>query len=245
MASSHEEGGAEQKVVGEKVPLTTATVEKGAKLLQSLTPVKQFQQHVCTWAMYSHDMNRKIETHHYAARLNEDLLQCAVFDSDQDDARLIGVEYIISDRLFLALPEEEQKLWHSHLYEIEQGLWVNPGVPEVMQKMELKKLAKTYGKFWCTWQVDRGDKIPMGPPALMMSPQEVPPGQIPEEMVHNRDAKYNITSMQLAQNRADIAGSEVMHTMADYWKKTGKGFVVGYKEVDIALGAGSPLKNLS
>jgi hypothetical protein len=33
---------------------------------------------------------------------------------------------------------------------------VNPGVPEVMQKQELKKLAKTYGKFWCTWQFDHG-----------------------------------------------------------------------------------------
>jgi len=31
-----------------------------------------------------------------------------------------------------------------------------PRVPEVMQKQELKKLAKTYGKFWCTWQFDRG-----------------------------------------------------------------------------------------
>lgn len=33
---------------------------------------------------------------------------------------------------------------------------MNPGVPEVVQKQELKSLAKTYGKFWCTWQFDRG-----------------------------------------------------------------------------------------
>jgi hypothetical protein len=47
-------------------------------------------QHVCTWALFSHDMSRKIETHHYAARLNEDFLQCAVYDSDESNARLIG-----------------------------------------------------------------------------------------------------------------------------------------------------------
>ena len=29
-------------------------------------------------------------------------------------ARLIGVEYIISERLFKALPEEEKRFWHSH-----------------------------------------------------------------------------------------------------------------------------------
>lgn len=47
-------------------------------------------QHVCTWAVFSDDMGRKIETHHYPARLNEDFLQCAVYDSDQSNARLIG-----------------------------------------------------------------------------------------------------------------------------------------------------------
>jgi hypothetical protein len=52
-------------------------------------------QHVCTWAIFSHDMKRKIETHHYAARLNEDVLQCLVYDSDETDARLIGMHALI------------------------------------------------------------------------------------------------------------------------------------------------------
>lgn len=29
-------------------------------------------------------------------------------------ARLIGIEYIITERLFRELPEEEKKYWHSH-----------------------------------------------------------------------------------------------------------------------------------
>lgn len=37
------------------------------------------------------------------------------------------------------------------------GLWVNPRMPEAIQKSELNDLAQTYGKFWCTWQVDRGN----------------------------------------------------------------------------------------
>jgi hypothetical protein len=40
-------------------------------------------------------MKRKIETHHYAARLNEDVLQCLVYDSDETDARLIGMHALI------------------------------------------------------------------------------------------------------------------------------------------------------
>lgn len=68
----------------------------------------------------------------------------------------VGVEYIVSDKIFESLPPDEQKLWHSHAYEIKAGLWVNPRIPEMIGQPELQNLAKTYGKFWCTWQVDRG-----------------------------------------------------------------------------------------
>jgi len=93
-------------------------IEKGAEIMQPLKPVKQLSQHVCTFAIYSHDMHRQIETHHFIHRLNEDFCQCAVYESDDPSARLIGVEYIISQRLFDALPPDEQKLWHSHFYEV-------------------------------------------------------------------------------------------------------------------------------
>ena len=33
----------------------------------------------------------------------------------------------------------------------------------------MKDFATTYGKTWHTWQVDRGDKVPLGPPQLMMA----------------------------------------------------------------------------
>lgn len=73
-------------------PMTAAqhVLDKGAQILQSLKPVKQMNQHVCTFAIYSHDMTRQIETHHFITRVNQDFLQCAVYDSDQPNARLIG-----------------------------------------------------------------------------------------------------------------------------------------------------------
>lgn len=70
--------------------------------------------------------------------------------------RCAGVEYIVSDKIFEDLPPDEQKLWHSHAYEIKSGLWVNPRVPEFVGKHDLDNFAKTYGKFWCTWQIDKG-----------------------------------------------------------------------------------------
>lgn len=115
-AAAH--GGEEQVPPGQAMSMGQHMLDKGAQMLQSLTPIKQMIQHACTFALYSHDMSRQIETHHYVSRLNQDFLQCAVYDSDDSTARLIGVEYIISDRLFESLPLDEQKLWHSHAYEV-------------------------------------------------------------------------------------------------------------------------------
>ncbi|CAN6840431.1 unnamed protein product, partial [Brassica oleracea] len=79
----------------------------------------------------------------------------------------------------------EQKLWHSHAYEVKSGLWAYPRLPQVEAAPELKNIAKAYGKFWCTWQIHRGDKLPKGAPELMMTPQ----GVLRPELVKCRDDK--------------------------------------------------------
>ena len=59
-----------------------------------------------------------MEAHHYCSCTNDEVRQCVIYDSADSNARLIGIEYIISRRLFESLPEEEKKLWHSHTYEV-------------------------------------------------------------------------------------------------------------------------------
>ena len=44
-------------------------------------------------ALYGHDLTRQIETHHYVTRINQDFLQCAVYDSDESHGRLIGTYF--------------------------------------------------------------------------------------------------------------------------------------------------------
>ncbi|CAL5411509.1 unnamed protein product [Camellia sinensis] len=65
-------------------------LDKGAQMMQSLNPVNQINQHVCTFASYSQDLTRQIVTHHYLTRLNQDFIQCAVYDTDDSHGRLIG-----------------------------------------------------------------------------------------------------------------------------------------------------------
>ena len=52
----------------------------------------------------------QMEVHHYCHQLNEDFAQCALFDGNTQDANLNGIEYIISEKLFSTLPEEEKKI---------------------------------------------------------------------------------------------------------------------------------------
>ncbi|KAF8411099.1 hypothetical protein HHK36_003638 [Tetracentron sinense] len=244
MASSDGSPGAmpsgDSPTPGKPMTVGSKMLDKGAQMMQSLKPVKQMQQHVCTFALYSHDLTRQIETHHFVTRLNQDFLQCAVYDSDASSGRLIGVEYIVTDRIFEALPPEEQKLWHSHAYEIKAGLWVNPRVPEMVQQTELQNLAKTYGKFWCTWQVDRGDPLPLGAPSLMVSPQAVNLGMVKPEMVQRRDDKYGISSEYLKQSRVELPEPEWINPQADYWKQSGKGFAIDIEQIGMKLKAPFP-----
>ncbi|KAL4344912.1 hypothetical protein AHAS_Ahas11G0225800 [Arachis hypogaea] len=123
-----------------------------------------------------------------------------------------GVEYIISDRIFEDLPDEEKKLWHSHAYEVKLGLLISPRVPEMIAMPELENLAKFYGKFWCTWQADRGDRVPLGAPALMISPQPqgVKPRLVRPDLVHQRNAKYHVSSDSYKTLVKRVALSNIM-----------------------------------
>ncbi|PAN28525.1 hypothetical protein PAHAL_5G159700 [Panicum hallii] len=212
---------------GQPTTMASKVLDMGAAAMQSLQPVKQAKQHACTFALYAHDPKRQLETHHYVSRLNQDFLQCAVYDSDAADARLIGVEYIVSRKVFDTLPAEEQRLWHSHAHEIRAGLWASPRVPGMLEKPELDHLAATLGKFWCTWQVDRGDRLPLGAPALMVSPQADPAATVRPGLVRKRDDRYGFSTEELRAGRGDVEAPAEEHPgQADYWLRHRKGFAV-------------------
>ena len=57
----------------------------------------------------------------------------------------MGVEYIISEKLFKTLDEEEKKLWHSHHYEVKSGSLIAPGIPDVAEHELMEKLCELTG----------------------------------------------------------------------------------------------------
>jgi hypothetical protein len=89
-------------------------------------------------------------------------------EGDGKEARLIGIEYIITDRVFNNLATEEQKYWHSHAHDIKTGSFIAPRLPDSLENPLARDLVRTYGKTWLLWQTDKGDTIPLGEPKLMM-----------------------------------------------------------------------------
>lgn len=134
---------------------------------------------------------------------------------------------MIPKHVYETLDPAEQKLWHSHEFEVSSGMLALPKPAgqsnDTWEKMELdamKEVAGLYGKTWHTWQVDRGDQIPLGYPTLMgsLTSQE----QIPnlKEAIAHRDGDWNIDFEEKARRRAaaGIKGPGI-HENADSWWK--------------------------
>jgi Protein of unknown function (DUF1264) len=150
------------------------TLEAGAAVLQDMTPLGDFDVYVAGLHCAKDDTHMQMEAHHFCRQVNQDFLQCVLFDGNTKDANLIGIEYIVSERLFESLPEDEQALWHPHNYEILSGQLVAPGLPRAAEHAFLAQLMNSYGKTWHTWHTGRhdgepGDRLPLGEPALMWS----------------------------------------------------------------------------
>lgn len=155
-----------------------------------------------------------MEAHHYCATVNDDVIQCVIYDGNIEDAKLMGVEYIVSQKLFASLPSEEKALWHSHVHEVKSGQLIAPGIPEVAEHELMEKLINTYGKTWHTWNTDLDKTLPVGVPQLMMG--FTADGQSDSAMVRARDTRFKVDSTTKRKNRDDIP-VPVIDPGADAW----------------------------
>src|SRR3954447_2575114 len=147
---------------GEGRSLWRARLGAGAALLQDTTPLKDFDIYVAGLHCARHEPGMQMEAHHFCRQVNQDFLQCVLFDGNTKDANLIGIEYIVSGRLFDSLPDDEKPYWHPHNYEVLSGQLVAPGLPEIAERAFLGELMNSYGKTWHTWHTGRHDGEPPG-----------------------------------------------------------------------------------
>lgn len=201
---------------GADTSATTDVLEAGAALLQDKPPLDALDAYLDGFHFHNGRLDGQMEAHHYCGHLNEDLTQCVIFDANAGNAKLMGVEYIVSGRLFERLPVREKHLWHSHAYEVKSGQLIAPGIPQPAEQELMRKIAGTYGKTWHTWHTERGQDLPLGSPSLMMGFTR--DGLADEAMIEARDRRFGISTEATRELRKDLP-SPAIDPEADAWQK--------------------------
>ena len=138
---------------------------------------------------------------------------------------------------------EEQKLWHSHEFEVSSGMLIcpkpaayEPNAWEAAELTAMKEIMGLYGKTWHFWQVDRGDKWPLGEscvycslrPADLRSGHPVLMGSLTEphqgnlnELMADRNKEYGVQHDDKAKRRAGIEKAGVHENGDSWWKESG------------------------
>jgi hypothetical protein len=196
----------------------TRTLEAGTAFLQQREPVEKLNVYLNGFHFYAGNLGAQMEAHHFCAVMNEEAFQCVIYDGSGRDAKIMGVEYIISRRLFETLPADEQKLWHSHVHEIRSGQLIAPGVPAPAEREFMEKLVDIYGKTCHTWHTDRQLELPVGHPMLMMG--FTADGQVNEAMVESRDRRLGVSSQERRAERASLP-APTPAAGADAWQRGG------------------------
>jgi hypothetical protein len=102
--------------------------------------------------------------YHYCKPVNDDVSQCVLYDGTGPDARLIGVEYLVSDAIYRKMPADEKVYWHDHKYEVDAGLLKSLTQSGADEEKAMAAVRPLWGKVFHTWAT--GKTYPAGPPRL-------------------------------------------------------------------------------
>ncbi|WP_017571632.1 OBAP family protein [Nocardiopsis halotolerans] len=224
---SSKERGSPTTPAGEGKGAWLAALEQGANLMQDTTPLKGFDVYVVGFHPAKDDPYMQMEAHHYCRVVNDDLIQCVLFDGNTREANLVGVEYIVSESLYGGLPAQERAYWHPHNFEILSGQLIAPGLPDAAEKAFMKRLVNSYGKTWHTWHTGRhddgpGHALPMGDPMLMWSFNR--DGECDPSLERDREQAMGLDTARTRRERQSLVSEarpqEGVNTLSEHFTGT-------------------------
>ena len=171
-----------------------------------MAPVESLHAHFCGIHIAKSNPKFQIVAQHYCAPLGDEMHQCLLFDSCDKGARLLGVEYIISDRMYRELPDAEKMYWHPHTYEVLAGGLVAPSMSPEDEMKFMRTILTTWGKTWHTWP-DPKTPVPLGEPLLMWA--LTADGQEDRAVFAARDKQFGISTAKVRAARGEAFGLEV------------------------------------
>lgn len=169
-------------------------------------PVENLHAHFCGIHIAKTNPKFQIIAQHYCAPLGDEMHQCLLFDSCAKNARLLGVEYIVSDRVYRTLDDNEKKYWHPHTYEVLAGGLIAPSMTAEDELKFMRAIIHTWGKTWHTWP-DPKTPVPLGEPLLMWA--LMADGQEDPKVIAERDKQFDVNTAKIREKRLEAFGLEV------------------------------------
>jgi Protein of unknown function (DUF1264) len=187
---------------------TYAHADHDAKVGQAMmaSPVGGMAHHFCGIHVAKNNPKIQMIVQHYCGQQSDALHQCLLFDSSEKNAKLIGVEYIVTNEVFQAFDDKEKRFWHPHTYEVLAGGLIAPAMKPDDEMGFMKYILTTWGKTWHTWP-DPESKYPVGEPMLMWA--ITGDGQVSPEIVAKRDKMFNVKCDAIRDKRIKAIGFEV------------------------------------
>jgi hypothetical protein len=92
------------------VSMTQTMLDTAAGALQSHAPIRQHGAYLCAFHSYAAQPSRpKILAHHYCSHVNQEMHQCVIYDSNDKNAKLIGVEFSSTTQRITRQPPPPQE----------------------------------------------------------------------------------------------------------------------------------------
>ena len=192
-----------------------------------MAPVSDLHSHFCGIHVAKNNPKFQIVAQHYCGRHGDEMHQCLLFDSLETNAKLLGVEYIVSDKSYRQLPVKERAYWHPHTYEVLAGGLIAPSMKVEDEMKFMKTLLTTWGKTWHTWP-DPTTDVPIGEPLLMWA--LTGDGQEDKDLFEKRDKQFDISTAKVREKRVEAFGLDApqvpqpksMDEIGRQWTATGE-----------------------
>lgn len=140
---------------------------------QPLTPPHSVEMYLDGFHNYNGDHLKDPEKQlqqryaHYCKQAAPGVFQCLIYDGNSKDAKLAGIEYVVTNDIYQKFDDKEKAYWHPHDGEVDSGMLRMPMMNPEDEKKTLAFLRSTWGKTWNGWQP--GDAYPTGEAKLMWS----------------------------------------------------------------------------
>ncbi len=148
---------------GDAVSPTTQQPQASPVAQAEDKPHQGFNLHIDAEQHFPGD-DKKI-AHHYCKQVKGGMFECQLYDSDDKDARLVGVETVVDTKTWQGFDAGEKGLWHYHKEEIPK---INAKLPDLSEEEAAKvveTLNETYGKVYLLWD-PAVSELPVGNPSI-------------------------------------------------------------------------------